>query len=103
MTLTTTAPNLDKLERVASMLKTISHPLRLGIVQLLDVHERLSVNEICESLACEQSLVSHHLSYMKLQGLLTSRREGKNIYYSLKLKQILQVIECVQNCPCDQD
>lgn len=89
----------EKLESVAFVLKTIGHPTRLAIIMLLKEEERLSVNDICEGLGgIDQSLVSHHLSNMKFKGILSSNREGRNIYYSLRLKEVLGVIDCVENC-----
>ena len=90
--------SIEKLEKVAFILKTIAHPLRIGIVDLLTKNDQLSVNEICEKLNAEQSLISHHLTNMKLKGILSSYRDGKNIYYSLKLKEVVKVIECMENC-----
>lgn len=92
--------NLDpeKLERVAFILKTIAHPLRISIISLLVSNEKLCVNDICELLSSEQSLTSHHLSNMKLSGILGSAREGKNIYYFLKLQEVITVINCMNRC-----
>ncbi len=92
--------NLDteKLEKVAFILKTIAHPLRISIISLLVANEKLCVNEICELLNSEQSLTSHHLSNMKLSGILGSVREGKNMYYFLKLKEVVTVITCMNKC-----
>ena len=88
----------DKIEKVAYVLKTIAHPLRLQIIELLIQNDQLSVNEICSKLGSEQSLTSHHLLNMKLKGVLASFRQGKNIYYRLKLQEVVKVIECMQNC-----
>jgi len=92
--------NLDpeKLEQVAFILKTIAHPLRISIISLLVANEKLCVNDICSLLSSEQSLTSHHLSNMKLSGILGSVREGKNIYYFLKLKEVITVITCMNKC-----
>lgn len=92
--------NLDpeKLEKVAFILKTIAHPLRISIISLLVANEKLCVNDICESLNSEQSLTSHHLSNMKLSGILGSTREGKNMYYYLKLNEVVTVITCMNKC-----
>ena len=92
--------NLDteKLEQVAFILKTIAHPLRISIISLLVANEKLCVNDICTLLNSEQSLTSHHLSNMKLSGILGSVREGKNIYYFLKLKEVVTVITCMNKC-----
>jgi len=93
-----TSLGIEKLEKVAFILKTVAHPLRLGVIDLLTYHNRLSVNEICEKLNAEQSLVSHHLTNMKLKGILGSSREGKNIYYFLKMQEVVKVIACMENC-----
>ena len=92
--------NLDteKLEKVSFILKAIAHPLRISIISLLVANEKLCVNDICELLDSEQSLTSHHLSNMKLSGILGSVREGKNIYYFLKLKEVITVITCMNKC-----
>jgi ArsR family transcriptional regulator len=90
--------DVEKLEHVAFILKTIAHPLRIGIIDLLTQNEKLCVNEICDQLNSEQSLTSHHLSNMKFKGILSSFREGKNIYYSLKLKEVTEVINCMNRC-----
>jgi DNA-binding transcriptional ArsR family regulator len=98
MIATKTSIDVEKLEKVAFILKTIAHPLRIGIIDLLTDTERMSVNDICKKLDSEQSLTSHHLSNMKLKGILRSERQGKNIYYSLKMKEVTEVIQCMQNC-----
>jgi len=90
--------SIEKLEKAAFILKTLSHPLRLSIVDILSQHEKLSVNEICQALDSEQSLTSHHLSNMKLKGILSSGREGKNIYYSLRMREVVKVLSCMDNC-----
>ncbi|WP_338812911.1 metalloregulator ArsR/SmtB family transcription factor [Bernardetia sp. Wsw4-3y2] len=92
--------DVETLERAAFILKTVAHPVRLGILKLLEKEERLSVNQICEGLEVEQSLTSHHLSNMKLKGILSSKREGKNVYYSLRERNILNLFKCLEGCDC---
>lgn len=91
----------EKLERIAFILKTVAHPLRLAIIHMLEQHARLSVNEICEKLDAEQSLTSHHLQTMKLKGILSVKREGRNMLYSLKERDVSLIIECLENCNCN--
>lgn len=91
----------EKLERIAYILKTVAHPLRLGIVHILEQHPQLSVTDICEMLGSEQSLTSHHLQNMKLNGILASKRQGRSILYSLKERDISLIIECLENCNCN--
>ena len=92
---------VEKLERIAFILKTIAHPTRLGIIHLLEQYPRLSVSEICEKLDTEQSLTSHHLQNMKIKGILSSKREGRNILYTLKERDVSLIIECLENCNCN--
>lgn len=91
----------EKLERIAFILKTVAHPLRLGIVHLLEQHPRLSVSNITDALDSEQSLVSHHLQTMKLKGILSAKRDGRSVMYSLKERDVSLIIECLENCQCN--
>ncbi len=91
----------EKLQRIAYILKTVAHPLRLGIIHLLEQHPRLSVTEICDALQSEQSLTSHHLQNMRLKGILSVKREGRSMMYSLKERDVSLVIECLENCQCN--
>lgn len=88
----------EKLEKVAYILKTIGHPVRLAIINRLAIHKQLSVNEICEELNLEQSLVSHHLTNMKIKGILTCTKDGKNRLYAISLEEVLTVIGCMEKC-----
>ena len=91
--------DLDKLERVANMLKAIAHPMRIAILGLLENEARMTVSEIHQNLGIEQSSTSHHLGILKDKGVLCSKRDGKNTYYSLKHENFAKIIECVGNCP----
>ncbi|MDX2301639.1 MAG: metalloregulator ArsR/SmtB family transcription factor [Microscillaceae bacterium] len=91
----------DKLERIAFILKVVAHPMRLGIVHLLEKYEKLSVTEICEMLGSEQSLTSHHLQNMRLKGLLSVKQDGRSKYYSLKERSVSNIISCLENCGCN--
>jgi len=90
-----------KLERIASILKTVAHPLRLAVVHMLKENDSLSVNEICEKLDSEQSLTSHHLQTMRLKGILSAKRSGRSMLYSLKQKDVSLIIKCLENCDCN--
>jgi len=90
--------SVEKMEKVAFILKTTAHHTRIAIVQLLAATDSLSVSDISEKLNVEQSLLSHHLSGMKLKGILSSTRDGKNIFYSLKMREVIDVIQCLAAC-----
>ncbi len=88
----------EKLEKAAHILKTIAHPLRIAIVDLLSKRGKLSVGDITEILKSEQSLVSHHLSNMKLKGVLNNEREGQKVLYYLEMKEVTGVLHCMSKC-----
>ncbi len=92
---------VEKLERAAYILKTVAHPIRLGIVYLLEKHEELSVSEICKALGSEQSLTSHHLQNMRLKGLLSVQRRGRCMMYSLRERDVAKLLHCLENCQCN--
>lgn len=93
--------NREKLEKAAFILKTVAHPTRLAIIDLLNSNQRLNVNELSEILDVEQSLLSHHLITMKLKGILFSEKEGQNMYYALKEKDVTKLIICIEHCDCN--
>ena len=96
----TTDISQERLNKAAYILKAVAHPVRLAILELLNMNERMGVTEICEALNCEQSLMSHHLINLKLKGILGSTKDGLNVYYWLKEKEVTKLIKCIENCEC---
>lgn len=90
--------DVQELSAIADVLKVIAHPVRLEIIELLEVHISMCVSDIQEKLNIEQSQLSHHLGKMKDRGVLKSERDGKNIFYSLSYPQITRIFDCMQNC-----
>ena len=84
------------LEKSTEVLRAIAHPIRLGIIDLLDQHDQLSVTEIYEALQIEQAVASHHLRIMKDRGVVEVTRDGKNSLYSLTDKDYFQIVETLQ-------
>ncbi|MCA9182675.1 MAG: winged helix-turn-helix transcriptional regulator [Planctomycetales bacterium] len=66
----------------ASLLKLLADETRLAVVRQL-MEGPKHVGEINEALGLEQSLLSHHLKTLRDAGLVTSRRDGKAVLYSL--------------------
>ncbi|MCS6905233.1 MAG: metalloregulator ArsR/SmtB family transcription factor [Bacteroidia bacterium] len=93
----------NKIQRIATLLKAIAHPLRLSIIELLAQKNKLSVSELCAYLNCEQSYLSHNLNYMRLQGILDCERQGQKVYYSLRLKHITALLDCLEKCTCEKE
>jgi len=92
------ALDLQKLETAASKLRAMAHPMRIAIIDLLTDNKKLTVTEIYENLNIEQASASHHLNILKNKGILESKRDGKMIFYSLKITTLHQVIDCINRC-----
>lgn len=85
---------MDNAQAAANFLKAISHEGRLMILCHLTTGEK-SVTELEELLSARQAAVSQQLSRLRLEGLVTPRRDGKAIYYRLtddRPKQIMEVV-----------
>ncbi|MFA5217594.1 MAG: metalloregulator ArsR/SmtB family transcription factor [Bacteroidales bacterium] len=91
----------EQLDRAASMLKAIAHPVRISILNLLEDEGKLTVTEIHSRLKIEQSTASHHLGILKDKDVLMSKREGKNNLYSLKNDHLSELVKCINQCSCN--
>lgn len=80
----TTGPVSDAFEfdYCAERLKALGDPVRLRVVDLLR-HGEMSVGDISKFLEIPLSGASHHLQILKHAQLVTSRRDGRFIYYQL--------------------
>ncbi|MGI3211430.1 metalloregulator ArsR/SmtB family transcription factor [Roseovarius tibetensis] len=103
---TTTQEEMDRMVEnattAATFLKAISHEGRLLILCHLVSGEK-SVTELEELLSARQAAVSQQLSRLRLEGLVTTRREGKAIYYRLADERPRRVLEVVYELFCAQD
>ena len=62
----------------------------------------MSVTEICETLELAQSNVSQHLAILRDKGLVTSRREGQFVYYSLTSMKIIEAMDLLREVMATQ-
>lgn len=93
---------IDNAQRAANFLKAISHEGRLMILCHLASGEK-SVTELEELLSARQAAVSQQLSRLRLEGLVTPRRDGKAIYYSLADDRPTRIIDVVYDLFCKDD
>lgn len=92
--------NTEQIIRVAEILKTIGHTVRLQILEALEEKEPLTVSEIQERIESdtEQSLLSHHLIKLKDRGILRCEKQGMNVLYRLEDRNILKIFTCMESC-----
>lgn len=89
-------------QKASNFLKAISHEGRLMILCHLASGEK-SVTELEDLLSARQAAVSQQLTRLRLEGLVTPRREGKAIFYSLTDDRPRQIMEVVYDLFCRDD
>lgn len=97
---TSTEKLASQCENVSSMLRAIAHPQRLKILCLLSEEEK-TVSDLENYCGASQSSVSQYLNKMRLEGLLTSRREARKIYYKIDSPELLKLMKSLQKIFCN--
>jgi len=77
-------------------LRSVSHPVRKKILELLEKHAPLTVSEIYIRLRLEQSVASQHLSILRAAGVVKTERSGKFIFYSLNKERMAEIARHVE-------
>lgn len=86
--------NEAELSEIAIMLKALSDPTRLKIMQALH-EEELCVSDIVKSAGTGQANISKHLQILSRANLIKSRREGSTVFYSLFGSFVEQLCESI--------
>ena len=85
----------------AALCKTFSEPKRLIIIDALREGER-AVGDLARVVEIGQAVVSRHLAILRDRGVVKSRREGTNVYYSLTDPKIVEACDLVHNILLNQ-
>lgn len=86
-------------EQAARLLKTLANPGRLMILCHL-LKQECTVGEIEEQVGLSQSALSQHLARMRGESLVTARREGQNMIYSVTDARVRAMIEALYDVFC---
>ena len=84
-----------RLERRAHILKSLAHPSRLLIVELLEKGPHC-VSELTEAIGSDKTTVSKHLALLKGVGLVRDRKRGTWSDYELTCDCVTHLIDCVE-------
>lgn len=79
----------------ASIFQALGHTTRIAIVELLRDGE-LSAGEIQERLGIEQANVSQHLAILRNRQILANRKEGNQVFYSLRNPVLVEVLDIMR-------
>lgn len=70
--------------------KALADETRQGILQLLQDRGEMCVSDIVDAFSSAQPTISHHLRLLRDAGLVTTRKEGKLIYYALNQDNVAE-------------
>lgn len=77
----------------AGIMKALAHPVRILLVDALSKGERC-VCELNRLAEIDQSNISRHLAVLKKAGIVSDRRDGMKVFYTLQTPCILRAFEC---------
>jgi DNA-binding transcriptional ArsR family regulator len=96
-------PSIDEMlahaQAASDLLKALSHETRLVILCLLIDGEK-SVSVIEGLLNLRQPAVSQQLARLRADNLVDTRRDGKNVYYSIARPEVIEIIEALNRAFC---
>jgi DNA-binding transcriptional ArsR family regulator len=79
----------------ADIFQALSHPTRIAIVELLRDGE-LPAGVIMERLQVEQANASQHLAVLRSRQIVTNRKEGNQVFYSLRDPLLVEVLDIMR-------
>ncbi len=88
-------PKGGECDKISEIFKALGDPNRLKVVKALTAGELCS-SDVASIMEMENSTVSHQLKYLKNSGIISSRKEGKFIYYKIEnecVKKLFSLVE----------
>ena len=79
----------------ANIFQALAHPTRIAIIEVLRDGE-LPAGAIIERLGLEQANASQHLSILRAKQIVTSRKEGNQVFYSVRDPLLIEVLDIMR-------
>jgi DNA-binding transcriptional ArsR family regulator len=87
---------LDSMHRFkAGIFQALAHPSRVAIVEFLQYGE-MTVSQLCEKVDIEQANASQHLAVLRNRHVVQTRKEGNQIFYSLRDPLLAKVLQAMR-------
>lgn len=87
--------NLEMLGQAAECLKTLAHPHRLRMVQML-LQGKYTVGELADACEIPSHMASEHLRLMQRCGFLSAEKEGRFVYYTIAEPHLGNIMQCIE-------
>lgn len=85
---------LESLEQAASCLRTLAHPIRLRMIEML-LNGQHTVGALARACEIPSHVASGHLRILRDRGLLRRERDGRRIYYRVAEPGLASIMDCV--------
>ncbi len=79
----------------ADIFQALAHPTRIAIVELLRNRE-MSAGQLIEQLGVEQANASQHLGILRSKQVVINRKEGNQVFYSLRDPVLIEVLDILR-------
>jgi DNA-binding transcriptional ArsR family regulator len=87
--------SLEALGQAAECLRTLAHPHRLRMIQML-LRGRYTVGELAQACEIPSHMASEHLRLMQRSGFLKSEKDGRKAYYQVAERHLANIMACVE-------
>jgi len=87
--------DMDLLAQAAECLRTLGHPVRLRMAQML-LHGRYSVGELAAACEIPSHVASEHLRLMQHCGFFARKQEGRRVFYEVASPHLADIMRCVE-------
>lgn len=91
----------EHINNVAALLKTMSHPIRLKILCLLQEKE-MTVGDLREEVKTTNANVSQHLAILRNHGILSARKDANFIYNKIEDPRMVDLISNMRRLFCQE-
>lgn len=88
--------DLESLAKAAECLRTLAHPHRLRMIQML-LQGDYTVGELAESCELPTAMASEHLRLMQRCGMLNSEKDGRRVYYRVSEPHLQDILRCIEH------
>ncbi len=87
---------VENLQHAAECLRTLAHPMRLRMVQMM-LQGEYTVGELAEACEIPSHMASEHLRMMQHCGFLSRRQDGRRTFYQVAEPAVARIMQCIES------
>jgi len=90
---------MEAAQKKADILKALAHPVRIRVFESLADGEK-TAGELVVITGEKEANTSRHLAVLRNAGIVATRKEGLNVYYSNRMPCLIPVLSCINQAVC---